>query len=214
MDDLKNPSTVTNPQARPTFRGDKKRLIALIDGRPGAKYPDDLIPPCFGDPNLESGICNPLLPLRDGEPHLCAVAKSCLAAKMLSHGIPIEYSTARDRPYEEILAEADQLFDQPPETATDGDEVRDRNVLRASAVSVRLQQPVNPYRRNSLRRWVLEILSHDWISLQDLKAALRTKKDGIRRIDLVIGQVTSLGSQESHGYRILESSGKYKAFQR
>lgn len=220
MDDPKTPSTVTNPKAQPTFKGDKKRLIALIDGRlmdgRPVDYPDELIPSCFGDPNLESGICNPLLPLRDGEPHLCAVHKSCLVAKMLSRGVAVDFMRVREKPYEEVLAEADQLFDQPPEEpeADQSDETRDRHVVRASAISVGLQPPPNPYRRSSLRRWVLDILAQDWISLKDLKAALRAKKDGIRRIDLVIGQVTSMGSQESHGYRIIESMGRYKAFRR
>lgn len=214
--ETKIPSTATNPRSRPKFRGDKKRLIGLIDGKRGVVYPDKLIPFCYSDPNLESGVCNPLLPLRDGEPHLCALYKSCLAAKLLSEGVAVNYMEARDRPYEEILADADQLFDRPSDDtdATNQTEILDRNTIRAHALSITLQPPPNPFRRNSLRRSVLDILSRDWVSLNDLKAILLTKKGEIRRADLVISQVTSLSTQETSGYRIVESMGRYKAFRR
>jgi len=205
-----------NPLAHPKFKGDRKKLVSLVDGKLGVEVPDKLIPACFSDPNLESGICNPLLPLKKGEPHLCALHKSCLIAKLLSRSIQFPFMEARNKSYEEILSEADQLFDCPPEEdpSIADTERQDRQSLRAQVLSVPLEPPFNPFRRNSLRRFLLEILSQDWISMRDLRAILMSKKEGIRRFDLVIGQVTSLGTQEHHGYRIVESAGKYKAFRR
>lgn len=220
----KTPSIATNPLAKPKFKGDREKLVEIVDGYPGlADYlrserakGKQLIPySCFSDPDLESGVCNPHLPLKPGEPHLCSLHKTCLVAKLLSCGVRVDYMAARERPYEEILAEADALFDQQPEEDAPeaGDEIKDRQTIRGHSLSISLQPPENPFRRNSIRRLVLDILSRDWITLNDLKAILMSKK-GIRRLDLIIHQVTSIATQESYGYRIIESMGKYKAFKR
>lgn len=212
-------TTATNPLAKPRFQGDREKLVEIVDGKPGTAEhlrEKKLIPySCFSDPDLESGVCNPLLPLKDGEPHLCALYKSCLIAKLLSRGIKVDFMDARERPYEEILAEADQLFDHPPEEDTPATEDdRDRHVIRGQVLSISLQPPVNPFRRNSIRRFALDVLSRDWVSFKDLKAILTTSKHGVRRLDLIIHQVTSIATQEQFGYRIVESMGKYKAFRR
>ena len=209
--------------ARPKFQGDKDHLIEIVDGYPGlAKHlkakraaGQEHVPFCLSDPNLESGVCNPHLPLKPGEAHMCAFVKTCLVAKMLSCGIQTDFMTAADKPYEEILAEADALFDQPAEeegTST-SDEIKDRQLIRGHSLSISLQPPVNPFRKHSIRRLVLDILSRDWISLSDLKAILTSTK-GIRRLDLIIHQVTSVATQENYGYRIIEAMGRYKAFKR
>lgn len=219
MDNPKSSPIGANPLARPKFKGDREKLVEIVDGYPGlAEYlrKRSMIPKgCFSDPNLESGVCNPHLPLKDNEPHLCALHKSCLVAKLLSSGIPCSAFEARDKPYEEVLAEADALFDQPLEDDTPeaNDEAKDRQVIRAHALSISLLPPVNPFRKNSIRRLVLDIFSRDWITLNDLKAILQSKK-GIRRLDLIIHQVTSVATQEHYGYRIIESMGRFKAFKR
>lgn len=219
MEPLKTSSIATNPLAKPKFKGDREKLVEIVDGYPGlAEHlrQRKIVPySCFSDPDLESGVCNPHLPLKGGEPHLCSIYKTCLVAKLLSCGIPCSPFEARDKTYEEILADADALFDQPPEETTPeaADEVRDRQQIRGQALSISLQPPVNPFRKNSIRRLILEVLSRDWISLNDLKAILISKK-GARRLDLIIHQVTSIATQESYGYRIIEAMGKYKAFLR
>jgi hypothetical protein len=221
---LANPTTTsstsiaTNPLAKPKFKGDREKLVEIVDGYPGlADYlrKRQIVPRCFSDPNLESGVCNPHLPLKGNEPHLCAFHKSCLVAKLLSNGIKCSPFEAREKPYEEILAEADALFDQPPDEDAPGetDETKDRQTIRGHALSISLQPPLNPFRKNSIRRLVLDILSRDWISLADLKAVLMSKK-GIKRLDLIVHQVTSIATQEHYGYRIIESMGRFKAFKR
>ena len=201
--------------AEPRFRGDKERLIHLVDA---AKCPASVIPTCFGDPDFESGMCNPNMPLRPGETFQCAVSKSCLVAKMITAHIAVKPTEARERSYQDILADADALFDEPSSDATDNDpatEGSDRNALRAHAVSISLSKPPpNPYRRGSMRRLVLDILGREWIALPDLKARMLSLKADIRRFDLIVGQVTSVSSQETYGYRILETFGRYKAVAR
>jgi hypothetical protein len=211
-------SIATNPLAKPKFKGDREKLVEIVDGYPGlADYlrKRQIVPRCFSDPNLESGVCNPHLPLKGNEPHLCAFHKSCLVAKLLSCGIKCGPFEAREKPYEEILASADALFDQPPEDETfvDMDETKDRQTIRGQALSISLQSPVNPFRKNSIRRLVLDILSRDWISLTDLKAVLLSKK-GIKRLDLIVHQVTSIATQDHYGFRIIEALGRFKAFRR
>ena len=49
--------------------------------------------------------------------------------------------------------------------------------------------------------------------LADLKAII-SSKHGIRRLDLILHNVTSIATQEQHAYRIVESGGKFKAFRR
>ena len=220
MESQKKSTTVINPLAKPKFKGDREKLVEIVDGHPGlAEHlrENKLIPySCFSDPDLESGVCNPHLPLRDGEPHLCALHKSCLIAKLLSRGIRVDFMDARERPYEEILAEADQLFDHPSEDEEQpaGEEDKDRQTIRGQVLSISLQPPLNPFRRNSIRRFALDILTRDWVSFKDLKAILTSSKHGVRRLDLIIHQVTSIATQEQFGYRIVESMGKYKAFKR
>jgi hypothetical protein len=213
-------SIVTNPLAKPKFKGDREKVVEIVDGYPGlAEYirKRQIVPRCFSDPNLESGVCNPGLALdpKKNEPHLCAFAKSCLVAKLLSCGIKCSPFEAREKPYEEVLAEADALFDQEPDEETPGeaDETKDRQIIRGHSLSISLQPPVNPFRKNSIRRLVLDILARDWISLSDLKAVLMSKK-GIKRLDLIVHQVTSIATQEHYGYRIIESMGRFKAFKR
>lgn len=226
MEPKKTPTSIaTNPFAKPKFKGDREKLIEMIDGFEGlAEYLRTeqakgrvLVPPCFSDPDLESGVCNPNLPLKACEPHLCSMHKSCLVAKLLSSGIKADFMAAREQPYEEILAEADALFDQQLEEEAPGyqaDEIKDRQAIRGQSLSISLQPPENPFRKNSIRRLVLDILARDWISLNDLKAILATTRGVIRRLDLIIHQVTSIATQESYGYRIIESMGRYKAFRR
>lgn len=225
MEPKKTSSIATNPLAKPKFKGDREKLIEIIDGFPGlANHLRSeqakghvLVPNCFSDPDLESGVCNPNLPLKACEPHLCSMHKSCLVAKLLSAGVKMDTVATREQPYEEILAEADVLFDQPPEEeASDyqADEVKDRQAIRGHSLSISLQPPDNPFRKNSIRRLVLDILARDWISLNDLKAILASTRGIIRRLDLIIHQVTSIATQESYGYRIIESMGRYKAFRR
>lgn len=225
-DPTKKTSTATNPLAKPKFKGERETLIGVVDGYPGLvkhiqarRLRDgvDLVPWCFSDPNLESGVCNPNLPLKENEPHLCSLHKSCLIAKLLSCGIKCDPFKAREKPYEEVLAEADALFDQEPEDSTpeERDELLDRQTIRAQAHAVTLQPPPNAFRKNSVRKLILDILSRDWISLKDLKAVVATTgKMNVRRLDLILHNVTSIATQEEKGYRIVESNGKYKAFRR
>ena len=221
----KTNSIATNPLAKPKFRGDPEKLVEVVDGYAGlADYLRSerakgrrMIPWCFSDPNLESGVCNPGVPLdpKKNESHLCALHKACLVAKLLSCSIPCNPFEARERPYEEILADADQLFDQEPEDSTPEvrDTLVDRQTIRAEAHAINLQMPVNPFRNNSVRKLILDILSRDWVSLADLKAII-SSKHGIRRLDLILHNVTSIATQEQHAYRIVESGGKFKAFRR
>lgn len=204
---------VINEIAKPEFKGDRQRLIQIVEGIT-EPVNSEQIPPCFSDPNLESGICNPQLPLAEGEPCECAFSKSCLVAKLLSVNIPINAVKCAQKPYEQVLAEADELFErqQQPIESDATTEQADRQHLRAHVASVSLQPPPNTFRKNSLRRLVLDILIRDWITLGDLKAAVLSLRKDAARIESVIGQVTSLTTQEANGYRIVESFGKYKAF--
>lgn len=205
---------VINEIARPEFRGDKQRLIQVVEGL-SDKVSAAQIPPCFSDPNLESGICNPQLPLQDGEPCECVFAKSCLVAKLLSVNIQINALKCVKKPYEQVLAEADELFErQQPLEADASTEQTDRQHIRAHVASLPLQPPLNPFRKNSLRRLVLDILIRDWITLGDLKAAVLSLRKEASRLDSVIGQVTSLSTQEENSYRIVESFGRFKAFRK
>lgn len=209
----KKPKIASAGLARPEFRGDKRRLIQVVHG--STLVPNDKIPYCFSDPNLESGICNPNLPLREGEPGFCALAKSCLVAKALAVKIPVDSFKCGEKEYDEILAECDALFDienaPQPNPAM---ESSDRQKLRGHAVSISVMAPSNPFRKRSLRRAVLDILSQNWISLADLKAAMLSLNTDAKRLDLTISQITSIASQEDNGYRIVEAFGKFKAFHR
>lgn len=208
------------------FRGDKEKLIEIIDGYPGLanrlRTQPGLIPPCFSHADLNSGICNPRIPLRPNEPHLCALHKSCLVAKMLAAGRSCRVVAMRDMPYDDVVAlasEDDTLFTDttsaavnPPNRAQSvGQE--DRQRIRAAVASMSLEPPKNPYRRRSVRRFVFDILSTRWISLADLRAAILayTKTS---RPDWVIAQVTSVAAQSTYGYRIVEADGLFRAFRR
>lgn len=210
-----SPQLVVNEIAKPEFRGDKLRLIRAVEGF-GEDFTDaNTIPPCHSDPNLESGICNPQLPLTSSEPCECVFAKSCLVAKLLSCGIPVNVAKAAQKPYEQVLAEADELFERQQRSVQEADpsiELVDRQHARAHVASIPLQPPVNPFRRHSLRRLVLDLLIRDWTTLGDLKAAVLSVRNDAARLDTVIAQVTSLATQETNNYRIVESFGKYKAF--
>jgi len=216
-----NQPLVINEIAKPQFKGDKKRLIQVVEGMTGPLVNQNgksIIPPCFSDPNLESGVCNPLLPLRvdRGEPCECIFVKSCLVAKLLSVNIPINAVKAAHKPYEQVLAEADELFEQrqEQEKVDPNVEIRDRQHLRAHVASIVLQPPLNPFRKNSLRRLVLDLMTKDWITLGDLKAAVLALRPDAARLDQVIQQVTALTAQEAGNYRILEQFGKYKSFRK
>lgn len=210
-----NPPLVINEIAKPEFKGDKQRLIQVVQGVT-EPYDPDIIPPCFGDPNLESGVCNPLRTLAEGEPGECVFAKSCLVAKMLASNIPVDVFKCRDKSYEQVLSEADELFEKKQKVVEPdpGSEQEDRQHLRAHIASVALRPPINPFRKNSLRRLVLDILGNGWVTLGDLKATVLAIRPDATRLDIVIGQVTSLTTQEANAYRILESFGKYKAFRK
>lgn len=197
--------------AEPRFAGDREALVKSVEGRDIAS---SCLPTCFSDPDLESGMCNPNMPLRCGESYQCAVAKSCLVAKLASLGQAVTEETGAQS-YSEILANADILFEGRtlPEASSLSDEI-DRLELRAFVFSIPLQPPRNPFRTDSLRRQVLDILSRTWISLDDLRARLLTLRADIRRLDLVVSQVTSITSQEMYGYRILEMYGRYRAVER
>lgn len=193
--------------ARPTLTTDRAKIVRAVQGK---IIPDSKIPACFSDPHLDSGVCNPHLPLRHGEKIQCALVKSCLAAKLCAAGL-VDIQTAMDSTYDALLAHGDSLFDQqqvPP-----GDEFTDRQKLRGHVVSMPVVPPVNPYRKNSLRRAVLDLLIHDWMTVTEIRSHL-IKNASAQRIDTAIAQVTSLVAQESHNYRVVESLGKYKAFRR
>jgi len=204
-------SEIPNPQ----FAGNKELLIKVIEGREGQ---GKIIPNCFSDPLLESGTCNPLLPLRSGEPCLCAFHKSCFAAKLLSYKIPAKeiINNGKNLTYEELLALGDVVFDQSPiePTVSEAEETKTRQKLRAQVVSMNLSPARNPFRKNSLRFIILDILSRDWISLKDLRAAVIVLKPSTKCLDLVVGQVTNIATQEQNCYRIVETFGKYRAFRR
>jgi hypothetical protein len=211
----KNFDVIVNDIARPEFKGDKQRLIEIVEGL-SESIPTSKIPPCFSDPNLESGVCNPQLPLHEGEPYECALAKSCLVAKLLSMNIPINAIHCSKKSYEQVLAESDELFarqESPQYNAVQ--EQNDRQRVRAHGVSISLQPAVNPFRRDSLRRLVLDIFIRNWTTLGDVKATvLSLRKEAATKVDAVIAQVTALTAQEAHGYRIVESFGRYKCFKR
>lgn len=209
-----NQPLVINEIAKPEFKGDKQRLIQIVEGTNEPVLAES-IPYCFSDPNLESGICNPHLPLQEGEPCECVFAKSCLVAKLLAENISINAVKCAKKPYEQVLAEADELFEKQQSEHVDvSTEQLDRQHLRAHTTSISLQKPNNPFRKNSLCRLVLDILIRDWITLGDLKAAVLSLRKDAARIDSIIGKVTSLITQEANGYRILESFGKFKAFKK
>lgn len=203
-----------NDIPNPRFRGDKKLIVKAVEGR---DCHDKIIPVCFSDPKLESGMCNPLLPIREEEPCLCAFHKSCLIAKLLSHKVSISANEIiKGQTYEELLAVGDEIFDHPQSEPTmdEVDEIRTRQKLRAQIVSMNLEAVKNPFRQNSLRHIILDVLSRDWISLKDLKATVIALKPNTKCLDLVIGQVTNIATQEHNKYRIIEAFGQYRAFGR
>lgn len=206
-----------NEIARPEFKGDKERLIQIVEQLASPIKDPKIIPPCFSDPNLESGVCNPQLPLRENELAECVFAKSCLVAKLLSCSIPIQAVKCAKKSYAEVLAESDELFERqqtlnPPDMVTN--EADDRQKLRGHGASIPLQPPVNPFRKNSLRRLVLDVMTRNWVSLGDLKATLFSLVPDATRIDQAIAQVFFVGTQEANNYRVVEAFGKYKAFRR
>lgn len=208
----KNSSFVTNERAVPQFEGDRGRLIEEVQG---VTISDKSMPPCFSDPNLESGVCNPHEPLSPAEPCQCALYKSCLVAKMIASGISIRSTDARSMEYDEILAGADILFDKEAEQyLTNENEGVDRYHLRAHAVGISLRRSINSYRKNSMRRLIFDILSENWTTLIDLKAQIKAAKNDVENIDVVLSQVTTLTAQEERGYRVMESFGRYKIFKR
>lgn len=196
--------------AEPRFKGDKRALVKMVEGH---NIPAATIPACFSDPDLESGMCNPNMPLRCGEAYQCSVAKSCLAAKLASLGQVLP-ENIKSRSYSEILADADILFEGRTLPEISITEDADRLELRAFVFSIPLRPPKNPFRADSMRRQILDILSRGWISLADLKARLLTMRADVRRLDLVISQVTSITSQEMYSYRIIEAHGRYRAVER
>lgn len=197
--------------AEPRFKGDKCALVKQVEGH---NIPPTTIPSCFSDPDLESGMCNPNMPLRCGEAYQCSVAKSCLVAKLASLGQSVP-SDIKNKSYSEILAEADILFEGRALPASDSStEDADRLELKAFVFSIPLKPPKNPFRADSMRRQILDILSRGWISLADLKARLLTMRADVRRLDLAISQATSIASQEAYNYRIIEIYGRYRAVER
>ena len=207
--------------ANPQFKGDRSLLVKVLEGKVGQTPP-----PCFSDPDLESGVCNPMLPLRRDEPFLCAFHKSCLAARLIASQVPFQRvkeiagsrspSTSPLTQYEELLAEGDVIFDRPPiePSIDENEEILIRQKLRAQVVAMNLTPVRNSFRKKSLRFIILDILNREWISLDELRAAVIAIKPSTKCLDLVIGQVTNIATQERNGYRIVEAFGKYRAFGR
>jgi hypothetical protein len=213
MKETKRETNRSSEIPNPRFHGDKKLLIKAVEKR---DCHSKIIPKCFSDPLLESGVCNPLLPLKKEEPHLCAFHKSCLVALLISHKVSAGDIIQPGQSYEELLAIGDEIFDVVPPEPTVGKEedASIRQKLRAHIVSMNLAPVKNPFRKNSLRNIILDVLSRDWISLNDLCAAVIALKPGTKCLDLVIGQVTNIATQEQMCYRIVEAFGKYRAFGR
>lgn len=124
----------------------------------------------------------------------------------------------RDTPYADILASVaddESLFSASSEPPGTGDANADAQRIRATLAVLPTQvcRPTNPYRRRSIRRFAFELLATRWISLADLRAAIGAYAR-TARADWVIAQITSITAQVSHGYRIVEANGQFKAFRR
>lgn len=198
------------------FKGNKGYLVRLIEGKVGQ---ESIIPQCFSDPDLLSGECNAMMPVHNPDSFLCAFSKSCLVAKLISKKVKVDLEKAPSQSYEQLLADGDALFEQESEPAVvvlpENDEITARQKLRAHVVSISIAPPpINPFRKNSLRSIILDILSRDWITLGELRAAVVALKPNIKCLDLVIGQVTNIATQEQNGYRVVEAFKKYRAFNR
>lgn len=199
---------LSTSHASPTFVGDKVRLVKTVDGK---DCNPAVIPPCFSDPDLTSGQCNPNVPLKDGEQHLCSLHKSCLVAKMLSCRIPISPRDLVGKSYDSILLTADDLFDNSTEGRT---APVDREQLRGFLFSLDFKNPKNPFRLHSTRWHILEALSKGWTNVETIIAQLRLMKVSERRIESSLLYVTAITTQECYQYRILEQHGQYRAFAR
>lgn len=169
------------------------------------------MPRCFTDPDISSGVCNPLLPLRPDEPCECALARSCLIARLLKDDKSIPLAELKDRPYDEILTRADNVWSA---LQAHKQEEADRQKVRVHVASAKMAPAVNPFRIGSLRHFIVETLAKDWTALSDLLADIAMHVPDAKNVDLVLDYVTSITSQEQHGYRIMESGGLYKCFAR
>lgn len=195
----------------PAFKGDRAALVRTVDG---VTLSGDIIPPCFSDPDLESGQCNPHVPLRPGEVVLCALHKSCLAAKMLAARLPLKPKDLIGKTYDDVLLTADALFEGEHPKVAESTVNTDREQLRGFLFSLSLQPATNPFRLHSIRWHIFEALSKEWVTLSDLRTQLRLLKVSERRLEAALAYVTTLTTQETYGYRIVEVYGKYRCYSR
>lgn len=169
------------------------------------------MPGCFSNPDISSGVCNPLLPLRQDEPCECALARSCLIRRLLKDDSSIPLAELKDRPYDEILTRADSVW---AAVQAYKQEESDRHMVRAHVASAKMAPAVNPFRVGSLRHFIIETLTKNWMTTADLLAEISVHVPDAKNVALVLDYVTSITSQEEHGYRIIESAGQYKCFSR
>jgi hypothetical protein len=181
----------------------------LITALEGEVVPKELIPPCFSDPDLTSGVCNPNVPLKPGEAFLCRLHGSCLVAKLLASKAIPDPATVKNLPYNErllTLREDRAVQHQPDE--------HDRDRLRISLLTWGMRAAVNPFRAKSSKWHAFEILRSQWTTLKHLRQQLRLLTFTKESIELALLTVTALPNQELHGYRIVESQQEYRVYAR
>lgn len=192
----------------------RDRFIERIEGLP-ANYLDPAritIPHCFGiNPDISSGVCNPLLKLQPDEPCECVLARSCLVARLLKDDPGLDTAALEQKPYTAILTYADGVW-AALEAAKQEENNRQR--LRTHVASVRLIAPKNPFRPGSLRHFIVDTLAKDWISAGDLLAKIAVAMPQAKNVGLVVDYVTSITSQEAGGYRLVECASLYRCFTR
>jgi hypothetical protein len=190
---------------------ERLRLIERVENLPRLDPNRVTLPACFKDPDISSGVCNPLLPLKPGEPCECSLARSCLVGRLQLDNADLDIDQFRDMPYEAILTMADGVW---AAIETQKREESDRQKLRAHVASLRLSPPNNPFRPGSLRHFIVDALSKEWLAIPSLLAKIKVSLPDAKHTDLVLDFVTSVASQEANGYRIVESAGTYRSFAR
>jgi len=189
------------------------RIINSVEGDDiGQKlYERNLIPPCFGNSDIDYGTCNPNVPFRESEEssHLCVLYHSCLVAHLV-HTQRISYDKACRMSYEELCAVYRTHDHISPNTSSEDD----RNKLRYHVEQCSLQSPQSkPFRKNSARCFAFKQLCEKWISYAELRKRIQDHFPQCNP-DCIIRFVTGLDNQERFGYRVIEHMGQYKIVQR
>jgi len=189
------------------------RVINAVEGNDiGQKlHEKHLIPPCFGNPDIDYGTCNPDIPFRESEEHshLCVLYHSCLLAHLV-HTQRVSFNEARIMSYSELCA----IYRMHSSVQEVTSPENDRQKVCHHAEQCSLKPPRNkPFRKNSARRFAFEQLRETWLSYTELHKRISERFPQCNP-DCIIRFVTGLDNQERFGYRVIEYIGYYKIVQR